>query len=164
MRRTAPSEWAGFVLSLLLFALAWPGRERRPEPCADPVVRAAGEVVCAIGPEGAPRLEGPLRRLFGRPLDPNRADAIALETLPGIGPARAAAIIRERCKRPFASVADMKRVAGIGPKRIRQIEPFLELAEGLAPIGRASVKSGTCRSTCEDGGEPVQASPGCALP
>ena len=145
MRHSAPGERAALALSLLLLALAWPDCERRPEACAKPVVRAPGEVVCVVGTEATPRLEGPLRRLFGQPLDPNHADAITLETLPGIGPARAAAIVRERCKRAFVSVADMGRVHGIGPRRIRKLEPFLELEDGLAPTGPAPVKSGSCR-------------------
>ncbi len=164
MQHAAPSERAGFVLSLLLLALAWPDGERQPEACAEPVIRAPGEVVCATGPEPAPRLEGPLRRLFGRPLDPNRADAIALETLPGIGPARASAIIRERCKRPFGSIADLRRVPGIGPQRLRNLEPFLELEEGMAPTGPASVNSDTCRSTCEGFEATTRASHSCSVP
>jgi|GEM_PF-2421682 len=162
MRQTAPGQWAGFALSLLLLALAWPNREQRPEPCAAPVIRGPDEVLCESGSDPVPRLEGPLRRLFGRPLDPNRADAIALETLPGVGPARAAAIIRERCVRPFASIADMQRVVGIGPQRVRELEPFLELQEGLAHGGTAPVKSSTCRSTCENGAVPAGTSSDCA--
>ncbi|MBW2286765.1 MAG: helix-hairpin-helix domain-containing protein [Deltaproteobacteria bacterium] len=162
MRNSVPGERAGFALSLLLLALALPDRERRPEACANPMLRAPGEVVCVMHPEAAPRLEGPLRRLFGQPLDPNRADAITLETLPGIGPARASAIIRERCGRPFASVADLQRVPGIGPQRIRRLEPFLELGQGLAPVGRDSVKSGTCRTTCEGVAKAAHAGPDCS--
>jgi hypothetical protein len=164
MQHAAPVERAGFALSLLLLALAWPVRERQPEACADPVARTPGEVVCAIGPEAAPRLEGPLRRLFGRPLDPNRADAITLETLPGVGPARASAIIRERCKRPFASIAELQRVPGIGPQRIRKLESFLELEEGLASAGPTSVDSGTCRSTCEGVEAAARVSQSCSVP
>jgi hypothetical protein len=132
MRINTASERAGFALSLILLALAWPDPEHWPEACVDPVLRAPGEVVCVSDGRPAPRLEGPLRRLFGMPLDPNRADAVALETLPGIGPARASAIIQERCMRPFASVADVHRVAGIGPNRISRLEPFLMLQVGLA--------------------------------
>lgn len=160
MRRTAPSERAAFALSLVLLVLAWSDRDRPPEICNNPVVREPGEVVCATDPATAPRLEGPLRRLFGLSLDPNRADAITLETLPGIGPARASAIVRERCIRPFASVADVTRVAGIGRHRIRRLEPFLELEGEPAPH---SLKSGTCGTNCEVDGADSGAGRGCAL-
>jgi hypothetical protein len=60
-------------------------------------------------------LRGPARRLFALRIDPNRADAATLEVLPGIGPARAAAIVRARSVRPFSSVEELTRVDGIGP-------------------------------------------------
>jgi len=161
MQRSASAERAGCALALLLLALAWPAREGAPERCPHPVLLSPGEVSCAPGPAGVPRLEGPLRRLFGRPIDPNRAGATTLETLPGIGAARAAAIVRERCRRPFTSIGDLSRVRGLGPKRIAAIEPFLGIEGRLAPTGRASVKSSTCRSSCENGGAPVPNGPGC---
>ena len=70
-------------------------------------------------------LRGPVRRLFGLPLDPNRADASTLETLPGIGPARAQAIVRERCRRRFESPTDLLRVHGIGPRTLARLSPWL---------------------------------------
>ena len=52
-------------------------------------------------------------------VDINQADAAALETLPGIGPATAQKIIDEReANGPFASVEDLMRVPGIGEKRV----------------------------------------------
>jgi len=55
----------------------------------------------------------------GGKVDINRADAVTLETLPGIGPATAQKIIAEReANGPFASVEDLARVPGIGEKRI----------------------------------------------
>jgi transposase len=161
MQRSAAAERAGCALALLLFALAWPARERALERCAHPVVRSRGEVACAPGPAGLPRLEGPLRRLFEQPIDPNLATPTTLETLPGIGAARAAAIVRERCRRRFTSIGELRRVRGLGPKRIAAIEPFLGIETRLAPEGRAPVKSSTCRSSCENGGAPVPNGPGC---
>jgi Holliday junction resolvasome RuvABC DNA-binding subunit len=77
-------------------------------------------------------LRGPARLLFGLAIDPNRADARTLEVLPGIGPARAAAIVAERERRPFADVVDLERVAGIGPKTRGRLAPWLELPGGAA--------------------------------
>ncbi len=72
------------------------------------------------------------RLLVGLPLDPNTADADLLEQLPGIGPARAAAIVDERrAGGPFAAVDDLIRVRGIGPATLDELRPFL----GIDGIG-----------------------------
>jgi competence protein ComEA len=58
-------------------------------------------------------------------VDINSADAAALETLPGVGPSTAAKIIADReSNGPFASVDDLTRVSGIGPKKLEQIKPM----------------------------------------
>jgi len=152
MQRSSPSAQAGFVLACALFALALPRPGRRPEPCLHPLLRAPGEIVCETAGEGLPRLAGPARRLFDLPIDPNRADAVTLETLPGIGPVRARAIIAERCRRPFASVDDLRRVRGLGPARVGVLEPFVALEARLATCDTTSVKSPTCRSSCGTAG------------
>jgi hypothetical protein len=87
-------------------------------------------VVCAPGRPGAP-LRGPARLLFGLGVDPNRADARTLEVLPAIGPARAAAWLRERERAPFCQPADLERVTGIGPRTRRSLEHWLEFHPGL---------------------------------
>ena len=49
----------------------------------------------------------------------NRAPARELETLPGVGPATAAAIVAEPERNgPFASFEDLERVPGIGPAKL----------------------------------------------
>jgi len=52
------------------------------------------------------------------PLDINTADADALaETLKGVGPKKAVAIVRDRQQNgPFRTVDELARVAGIGPR------------------------------------------------
>lgn len=47
----------------------------------------------------------------------NTATPDELNALPGIGPVLARRMIDERARRPFASVEDLGRVSGIGPKR-----------------------------------------------
>lgn len=56
----------------------------------------------------------------------NTADAAALDTLPGVGPSTAAKIIAEReSNGPFATVDDLGRVSGIGPKRLDALRDLI---------------------------------------
>jgi DNA uptake protein ComE-like DNA-binding protein len=61
-------------------------------------------------PSGAARL------LYGERLDPNREPAHVLALLPGIGLARAEAIVAAR---PHCSLAHVDRVPGVGPATLR---------------------------------------------
>jgi hypothetical protein len=82
---------------------------------------------CAAAPGAGPAIRGPARLLFGLTLDLNRADPLALEVLPGIGPARAAAIVAERERRPFARVSDITRVRGIGPVTLARLKDWVSV-------------------------------------
>jgi competence protein ComEA len=58
------------------------------------------------------------------PIDLNTADAAALESLPGIGPARAAAIIEHRTRHgPFDVPGDLRDVSGIGEQTFQRLAP-----------------------------------------
>lgn len=58
----------------------------------------------------------------GGPIDLNRADAAALERLPGIGPARAEAIVEHRERHgPFADPGDLRDVPGIGEATFQRL-------------------------------------------
>jgi competence protein ComEA len=65
-------------------------------------------------------------------LDINRASTAELEALPGIGAAKAAAIIEERQVRPFSSVDDLERVRGIGPALVAQLREHVTVASPQA--------------------------------
>ena len=54
-------------------------------------------------------------------LDLNSATHEQLTELPGIGSAKAAAIIEERSMAPFTSVDDLERVKGIGPSLVSDL-------------------------------------------
>jgi competence protein ComEA len=59
-------------------------------------------------------------------IDINRASAEELETLPGIGMAKAKLIVDDREKNgPFHSADDLLRVKGIGPKLLEKMKPSI---------------------------------------
>ncbi len=67
------------------------------------------------------------------PLDLNQATAAQLETLPGIGPATAQAIVRHReANGPFRSVDALIEVRGIGPAKLEAIRDLVR----VSPAGR----------------------------
>ena len=59
------------------------------------------------------------------PLDLNKATSADFQLLPGVGPKTAEHIVDERRKRPFGSVDELRRVAGIGPKTLEKLRPYL---------------------------------------
>ena len=65
----------------------------------------------------------------GELVDPNRADEIALDRLPGVGPAIASAIVAAReAGAIFASAEDLLAVSGIGPATLDRIRASLDLS------------------------------------
>lgn len=72
-------------------------------------------------------LEGIARLLAGDRIDVNSAGMSLLETLPGVGPKRAEAIVRARRERPFSSVEELERVPGIGPRTRTSLERWLRV-------------------------------------
>ena len=111
MERELAVPWAALLLGLVGW-LSW-------IPCGGP---APAPEVCVRDCGGAVGL------LFGERLDLNRASAESLEVLPGIGPARAAAIVRQRAKRRFRRVEDLGDVHGIGPRTIEALAGWVTVA------------------------------------
>ena len=60
------------------------------------------------------------------PVDLNRASAAKLESLPGVGPDTAAAIIKAR---PFTTVDDLDKVKGIGPATLEKLRPRVTVGD-----------------------------------
>lgn len=59
-------------------------------------------------------------------IDINRAGASELSLLPGVGPSLAQAIVADRTERgPFATIADIDRVRGVGPATLTRISAFI---------------------------------------
>ncbi len=58
----------------------------------------------------------------------NTAPADLLSLLPGVGPAKAGAIVIYRTRRPFRTVDELVRIKGIGRKMVRRLRPHLAVA------------------------------------
>jgi competence protein ComEA len=84
-------------------------------------VQADGPRARAAAP--AARSEAP-----GSLVDLNTASQAELERLPGIGPSKAAAIVRHREGRPFQRVEDLLRVRGIGRATFQQLRPMVTVS------------------------------------
>jgi competence protein ComEA len=77
----------------------------------------------APGGNGSSRLAGP-----AAPVDLNRATLAELDTLPGVGPATATAILAWRDENGgFRRVDDLLEVPGIGPARLERLRPLVRV-------------------------------------
>lgn len=71
----------------------------------------------------------PLRA--GAPVDINTANAEELDSLPGIGPAKARAILAYRSAHgQFGSVDELQEVKGIGPATLARLRPLVTIGGG----------------------------------
>lgn len=70
------------------------------------------------------------RRSVEFPIDVNTASVDDLTFLPGIGEAKARAIVEYREKNgPFRTLADLEQVPGIGKKTLERLAPYLSLSQ-----------------------------------
>ncbi|MEW6299236.1 MAG: ComEA family DNA-binding protein [Thermodesulfobacteriota bacterium] len=68
----------------------------------------------------------------GEKVNINTADKAALEALPGIGPAKADAIIEYRQKTgEFKTVSDLEKVPGIGEKTVEQLKDKVTVGDQI---------------------------------
>jgi hypothetical protein len=128
---------AWLVTAFLVLAAAWPfaGPSRdaagHAGPCPAPRVldshaREGEGPAVACGGAGGRAPDGALPLLFGGRIDLAHADAAALEVLPRVGPALAAAIVAERGRAPFCALEELERVRGIGPRTRAGLASWLE--------------------------------------
>lgn len=74
------------------------------------------------------RMAGAKLMTLGLALDINAATQSDLEALPGIGPVLAGRILEFRRKHgPFKQVEELEQVPGIGPKKLAQVRPSIEI-------------------------------------
>jgi competence ComEA-like helix-hairpin-helix protein len=72
-------------------------------------------------------------------IDPNVADAVQLDRLPGVGPALADRIVAHReTNGRFRTLTDLSAVVGIGPAMLARIAPKLTLVDGPPTAGSTS--------------------------
>ena len=92
-------------------------------------------------------------------VDINSADASALESLPGIGPSKAAAIVQYRTDHgPFKSVDELDNVPGIGSATLAALRDQVTVGKGGASSPPAS---GGSSSTAAPAAAPAAA--GCPI-
>jgi comEA protein len=92
---------------------------------------AIGGIAAVLAPAraGAPIQgggAGPVQSASGARVNVNRATAVELESLPGIGPALAGRIVAHRTEHgSFASVDDLLAVAGIGDQTLERLRDLV---------------------------------------
>lgn len=113
--RESPRRLPGalFVSGLLALGLGFAGGLRLHRPVA--VLQDVGTDHAAIPGLGWPGLR----------IDVNSAEEAQLDLLPGIGPRLAARIVEERrTQGSFASLDELVRVAGLGPRLVERLRPY----------------------------------------
>jgi competence protein ComEA len=104
-------------------------------PGGDPAPPAGREVAVLAPAEPAPSssvrrtksfLTAPARRPVRFPIDLNKAPVHDLQELPGIGEKFAKRIVQHRKDHgPYQSVEDLRKVKGIGKKRMERLRPLV---------------------------------------
>ncbi|NJD19668.1 MAG: helix-hairpin-helix domain-containing protein, partial [Gemmatimonadetes bacterium] len=70
----------------------------------------------------------PRRAAPPKPVDVNVADPLALQALPGVGPALARRLVEARAGSPFRSVDDLLSVRGLGPATLERLRPLVDVS------------------------------------
>jgi competence protein ComEA len=105
---------------------AQPGAELSLLNLAAPLVDGQQILVPKEGAAPAPGVTGTVPGATGALVNLNTADQATLETLSGVGPALATAIIQYRTEHgPFATIDQLDEVSGIGPATLEELRPHV---------------------------------------
>lgn len=90
------------------------------------------------------------KREYASPIiDLNTASVEQLQTLPGIGPSKARAIVEYREKQPFSKPEDIMNVSGIGPKTFEKIKDRITVST-VNTVNMANNTPSTTQSTTQN--------------
>lgn len=104
------------VPALLAMVLAVPAGAAKPSRFGAGASPAAAEASAASAATGGA-------------VNLNTANETELDALPGVGPAKAQAVLAYRAKYgPFKKIEDLVRVKGFGRKTVAKLRPYLSLA------------------------------------
>lgn len=142
-----PTERRAIVLLLLLGVIGqgvrwWAGRPGEPpgQVALMPAERRASPTAHRDSALAAARPLAP-----GETLDPDQATVGQLLRLPRVGPALARAIVADReAKGPFLDAQALDRVAGIGPKLLEALRPYLAFSGGVVGGGSGTAAREPC--------------------
>lgn len=88
----------------------------------------------------------------------NTATVSELDTLPGVGPVKAQAIVDDRSKNgPFKTPADIKRVNGIGAATFEQLKNEITVSGANKGVKAAAPTAATARETAKPAAKVVKA-------
>jgi competence ComEA-like helix-hairpin-helix protein len=126
------------VVLLAIAALRWAWGDLRP-PARIPGPDVLPALLARSDSSLVDQTERDRPLTAGERVDPNHATATELDRLPGVGPAAAAAIVRDRKKHgPYRRTSDLERVPGLGPATVRKLAAHLGLPKG-SPTATARV-------------------------
>jgi competence protein ComEA len=95
----------------------------------------------AAAPPSVPNVK-PGRPATSFPIDVDVATAEQLDTLPGVGPVLARRIVVDRDKRgPFGSLANLRRVKGIGPALAARLDSLVTFSGTPRPLSATPADS-----------------------
>ncbi len=128
------------VVLFLVSSARWAWIRTVAEP-SDPGTPDVLDTLLAESIDAAEEAEARSRPLGpGERVDPNRADEVELDRLPGVGPATARAIVAAReGGLTFRRPDDLSAVRGIGPATVERMRSLLDLDR--PPPGGAGVRS-----------------------
>ncbi len=94
----------------------------------------------------------------------NTAPVELLSLLPGVGPAKAGAIVIYRNRRPFRTVDELVRIKGIGRKMVRRLRPHLAVAGPTTATAAQAAANGPRSAGAFQTGGVTSPDAGAALP